>query len=59
MEEGLENRWQRHRNNAELFWQGLEEIGLECYVPLEDRLKILTAVKAQRVSMRRRSVKDY
>jgi len=44
-EEGLENRWKRHRENAEMFWDGLEEIGLECQVPLENRLESLTTVK--------------
>jgi len=31
-EEGLEARWARHRANAELFWAGLEELGLEPHV---------------------------
>ena len=44
-EEGLENRWKRHRENAEMFWAGLAEIGLECQVPLENRLESLTTVK--------------
>jgi alanine-glyoxylate transaminase / serine-glyoxylate transaminase / serine-pyruvate transaminase len=44
-EEGLENRWKRHRENAEMFWSGLAEIGLECQVPLENRLESLTTVK--------------
>lgn len=44
-EEGLENRWKRHRDNAEMFWAGLAEIGLECQVPLENRLESLTTVK--------------
>jgi alanine-glyoxylate transaminase / serine-glyoxylate transaminase / serine-pyruvate transaminase len=43
--EGLENRWKRHRDNAEMFWAGLEKIGLECHVPLENRLESLTTVK--------------
>jgi alanine-glyoxylate transaminase/serine-glyoxylate transaminase/serine-pyruvate transaminase len=44
-EEGLEVRWQRHRSNAELFWKGLERIGLKCHVPLENRLPPLTTVR--------------
>ena len=28
LEEGLENRWARHRRNHELFVQGLSELGL-------------------------------
>ena len=62
-EEGLENRWQRHRNNAELFWQGLEEIGLECNVLLEDRLESLTAVKVREdmdeAMIRQRLLNEY
>lgn len=44
-EEGLENRWQRHLNNAKLLWQGLAEIGLECHVAEEFRLPTLTTVR--------------
>lgn len=44
-EEGLEERWQRHRENAELLWNGLAEMGLECHVPEEHRLTSLTTVK--------------
>lgn len=44
-EEGLSERWQRHRNNAELFWMGLSDMGLECHVPHENRLPSLTTVK--------------
>eukprot|EP00177_Eucheuma_denticulatum_P003080 GFKZ01005553.1.p1 GENE.GFKZ01005553.1~~GFKZ01005553.1.p1 ORF type:complete len:402 (+),score=37.50 GFKZ01005553.1:220-1425(+) len=44
-EEGLENRWSRHRNVAEAFWEGLEKLGLECLVSKEHRLPSLTTVK--------------
>ncbi|KAI0564417.1 Pyridoxal phosphate-dependent transferase [Gracilaria domingensis] len=44
-EEGLETRWARHREVAEAFWAGLEEIGLECLVAKEHRLPSLTTVK--------------
>ncbi len=44
-EEGLENRWNRHRTNAELFWNGLAAMGIECHVPLDHRLESLTTVK--------------
>lgn len=44
-EEGLEARWVRHRQNAEMLWDGLEELGLEMHVPLEHRLPSLTTVK--------------
>jgi alanine-glyoxylate transaminase / serine-glyoxylate transaminase / serine-pyruvate transaminase len=44
-EEGLEARWQRHCQNAELLWEGLEEMGLELHVPKEHRLHVLTTVR--------------
>ena len=44
-EEGLEARWARHRENAEFFWQGLADLGLECHVDQELRLPALTTVR--------------
>jgi alanine-glyoxylate transaminase/serine-glyoxylate transaminase/serine-pyruvate transaminase len=44
-EEGLQARWQRHRENAEAFWNGLQDMGLECHVPREYRLPSLTTVR--------------
>ena len=44
-EEGLEPRWARHQATAELFWNGLAEIGLECHVDREYRLPSLTTVR--------------
>ncbi len=41
-EEGLENRWARHRDNAELLWEGLDKLGIGCHVPREHRLPSLT-----------------
>jgi alanine-glyoxylate transaminase/serine-glyoxylate transaminase/serine-pyruvate transaminase len=43
-EEGLENRWKRHQEVAELFWAGLEDMGLKCHVEKEIRLPTLTTV---------------
>jgi alanine-glyoxylate transaminase/serine-glyoxylate transaminase/serine-pyruvate transaminase len=43
-EEGLESRWERHQSNAEDFWNGLADIGLECHVAREHRLPSLTTV---------------
>ena len=43
-EEGLEARWQRHQEMADLLWSGLEEMGLTCYVDREIRLPSLTTV---------------
>lgn len=37
-EEGLENRWQRHRRNHERFVAGLESIGLRMHVAEGERL---------------------
>jgi len=45
MEEGLEARYKRHRENAELLWSGLQELGLEAVVPYEYRLPTLTTIK--------------
>jgi alanine-glyoxylate transaminase/serine-glyoxylate transaminase/serine-pyruvate transaminase len=44
-EEGLENRWHRHRQNAELLWEGLEGLGLMLHVPFENRIPSLTTVR--------------
>ena len=44
-EEGLEERWKRHQDTAELFWNGLSEMGMECHVDHEIRLPSLTTVK--------------
>jgi alanine-glyoxylate transaminase/serine-glyoxylate transaminase/serine-pyruvate transaminase len=44
-EEGLEARWERHRRNAEILWQGLENLGMELHVPLANRLPSLTTVR--------------
>ncbi len=44
-EEGLENRWARHRKNAELLWSGMEDLGLSMHVPIEYRIPSLTTVR--------------
>jgi alanine-glyoxylate transaminase/serine-glyoxylate transaminase/serine-pyruvate transaminase len=44
-EEGLEARWARHQANAEFFWKGLADLGLECHVPEALRLPALTTVR--------------
>ena len=33
LEEGLEARWERHRNNQQALVAGLEAMGLEMFVP--------------------------
>ncbi|MBE2220297.1 MAG: alanine--glyoxylate aminotransferase family protein [Anaerolineae bacterium] len=45
-EEGVENRWARHREMAELFWAGLADIGLSCHVANPElRIPSLTTVR--------------
>ena len=44
LEEGLENRLERHARNAGALWAGLEAIGLEFVVAPEYRLNQLTSV---------------
>lgn len=44
-DEGLAPRWQRHRESAELLWEGLESLGLACHVAREHRLVSLTTVR--------------
>ncbi len=41
-EEGLENRWKRHRENAQYLWRGLEELGVGCHVAEPYRIPSLT-----------------
>jgi alanine-glyoxylate transaminase/serine-glyoxylate transaminase/serine-pyruvate transaminase len=45
VEEGLEARWERHRSNAEMLWDGLEAMGLVLHVPAERRIPSLTTVR--------------
>ena len=44
LDEGLEKSWERHKNNAEALWNGLEEIGLKLHVENDLRLPTLTTV---------------
>jgi alanine-glyoxylate transaminase/serine-glyoxylate transaminase/serine-pyruvate transaminase len=41
-EEGLEERFARHRSNAEVLWAGLEDMDISLLVPEENRLTTLT-----------------
>lgn len=43
-EEGLPARFDRHRRNAEMLWEGLAELDLKPHVPLSHRLPSLTTV---------------
>jgi alanine-glyoxylate transaminase/serine-glyoxylate transaminase/serine-pyruvate transaminase len=45
-EEGLEAVWKRHRENSELLWKGLEDMGIELFVSDKKyRLPTVTLVK--------------
>jgi alanine-glyoxylate transaminase/serine-glyoxylate transaminase/serine-pyruvate transaminase len=43
-EEGIENRWERHRRCHKLFVQGIEAMGLRMHVPEEHRIATLNTV---------------
>jgi alanine-glyoxylate transaminase / serine-glyoxylate transaminase / serine-pyruvate transaminase len=43
-EEGIENSWQRHQQNVEYLWAGVEDLGLKLHVQKEFRLPTLTTV---------------
>ncbi|MEO1291145.1 MAG: alanine--glyoxylate aminotransferase family protein [Chloroflexota bacterium] len=62
-EEGLENRWQRHRENAEYLWAELGKLGFDCHVDAEYRLPSLTTVKIpdgmDEASVRKQLLHDY
>jgi len=63
VEEGLENRWRRHRRNAERLWDGLEALGLQCHVEKPNRLPTLTTVVVppgvDELQVRRRLLEEY
>ena len=42
VEEGLEMRFTRHRENAMLLWDGLSTLGMQPFIPTEYRLPVLT-----------------
>ncbi|WP_213698120.1 alanine--glyoxylate aminotransferase family protein [Acetomicrobium sp.] len=62
-EEGLENRWLRHRKNAEALWAGLEGLGLKLLVDKEYRLPSLTSVLVpegvDEVAVRKELMNEY
>lgn len=63
VEEGLENRWARHRKNAELLWDGLRDLDLNLHVPEAHRLTTLTTVRVpegvDELAVRRRLLEEY
>jgi alanine-glyoxylate transaminase / serine-glyoxylate transaminase / serine-pyruvate transaminase len=44
-EEGLDNTFIRYRANAKVLWNGLEEIRVQPFIPLEYRLPVLTTAR--------------
>jgi alanine-glyoxylate transaminase / serine-glyoxylate transaminase / serine-pyruvate transaminase len=44
-EEGLENRWERHRRGNRSFVNGIEALGLKMHVPAEHRITTLNTVR--------------
>jgi len=62
-EEGLQERFKRHRENAEQLWSGLEKLGFELHVPQDTRLPMLTTVRIpeglQEAKVRRELLKRY
>lgn len=63
VEEGLENRFARHRQNAALLWEGLDELDLPPLVPLAYRLPTLTTPQLtpglDDVTVRRRLLAEF
>ncbi len=62
-EEGLQERFARHRKNASALWAGLEALGLELLVEPAYRLPSLTSVKmpegVDEAAVRRRLMDEY
>ncbi len=62
-EEGLQERFERHRTNASALWAGLEALGLELLVEPAYRLPSLTSVKmpegVDEAVVRRRLMDEY
>src|SRR6202045_1156204 len=44
-EEGIENRWERHRRAHQSFVKGIETMGLSFHVPKEHRIRTLNTVR--------------
>jgi alanine-glyoxylate transaminase/serine-glyoxylate transaminase/serine-pyruvate transaminase len=62
-EEGLDHCWQRHQDNVEYLWTGLEDLGLTLHVEQEFRLPTLTTVRIPEVvdgkSVSQRLLRDF
>jgi alanine-glyoxylate transaminase/serine-glyoxylate transaminase/serine-pyruvate transaminase len=44
-DEGIENRWERHRRSNKLFVKGIEAMGLRMHVPEQHRIATLNTVR--------------
>jgi alanine-glyoxylate transaminase/serine-glyoxylate transaminase/serine-pyruvate transaminase len=62
-EEGLEERFARHRANAEVLWAGLEDLDISLFVPEEYRLTTLTTAiippGVDGLAVRKQLLNDY
>ena len=45
LEEGVEQRWERHTRSARALWAGVEAMGLELFAPEEHRLPSLSTIR--------------
>ena len=63
MEEGLENRWERHKNVSAGLRAGLLELGLDLPISPDDRLDQLTVIKIpdsiDDVDLRNQLIENY
>lgn len=63
VEEGLEERFARHRANAEVLWAGLEDLDISLFVPEEYRLTTLTTAVippgVDGLAVRKQLLNDY
>jgi alanine-glyoxylate transaminase/serine-glyoxylate transaminase/serine-pyruvate transaminase len=63
MEEGLQERFERHERNAERLWKGLETLSLPPMIPLPFRLPTLTTISLPAAlddaGLRRRLLREF
>ena len=63
VEEGLETRFARHRENAKLLWDGLTTLGLPPFIPTLYRLPVLTTPELpeglDEVTIRKRLLDEF
>lgn len=63
VEEGLAARFARHAAVAQMLWEGLEDLDMDLFVPVENRLATLTTVVVppgmDDLTIRRRLLEEY